>query len=90
MTVAELLADPKRWTKRLGIRRVPGEMTAVCLDTAIRICYGGQLDHEPYMALYERVQQAIHRRGFDKISQFNDDPQTTHADVLELVKECGI
>ena len=85
----ELLAKPERWTKGECARRSDGsitfslddEATCFCLDGAlIRLCGGSHTDlfHESWEAL-----RSI-RPGECPI-RFNDHPNTTHADILDLL-----
>lgn len=102
MKAYELLADPAMWCKGALYKLKSGEVikdnfqgdpppledvAACCLAGALYICH--PLDIENVTA-FDKVQAAIEERGFDLLSRWNDDPGTTHADVIALAKQCDL
>lgn len=97
MKIKELLADPKKWTKGAfarGAEREPvgSNSTAAecwCLAGALHFCY-------PYnngvTAL--RLAEAVSCQPEDGINcviaKWNDAPDRTHAEVLELVTRLDV
>lgn len=85
----ELLSDPARWTKGTEARNAKGRpvrpwwksATCWCLlgapHAGARRCYRNAVQEE--MALRSAL------GGKKAISGFNDDPTTTHADILALL-----
>ena len=90
MKPSELLADPKAWTKNALARNASGgECTPYapgavcwCLEGAMMRCFCSASDER-------RLSRALNDLGFEKVS-FNDSPNTTHADVLRVLKDCGL
>lgn len=91
MTVLELLSDEKRWTRGTRARdknKKPCEpkdtiAESFCLMGAIQRCYS----YDEYFDALDEVELAI---DDNRIGAFNDDPPTTHADILRVVREAGI
>lgn len=91
-TVAELLEDPARWTKKTSARNRAGysagpkglDACCWCLRGAITRIYS---DHPTMlMSALEKVHQLL--PGVESLENWNDD--STHAEVLELVRRAGI
>lgn len=92
----ELLADPSKWTKGVHARDQQGAIVH-CIDPdAISFCMGGAVDRQccaderytaspEYQAACGALLDAlkVHRNVVD----FNDDPATTHQDMLDLFDE---
>lgn len=71
----ELLSDPAKWTKR-------GEHgPRYCTVSAVTEVSGGRADDRATRALYDALPS---RWAGQYVHSFNDDPSTTHADVLAL------
>jgi hypothetical protein len=99
-TVAELLETPERWIKGKHVRLNNGEegnigldilnsdlkkACAFCLEGAIIYLYGYGTDEA--LAATTNVRLCL---DTDYIFQFNDNPSTTHQQVLEVVRKAGI
>lgn len=93
-SVAELLADPARWTKDYSAVDDRGFMVepddevacAFCICGAIQRVYG----HDGYDANYEKIRKSLSAPGRRLVATFNDAPERTHAEVLEAVRRAGI
>lgn len=97
-TVAELLADPKRWTKGCFARNEIGrkvncyDESAVCwcLEGAFSRIYGDT--YKDTHALWQKFAGTVlsSNPSFLCLPDFNDDPKTTHKQVMAVVKTAGI
>ena len=91
-TVAELLADPVRWTTSKMARNAMGTSVLInaadaccwCLLGAIAKVYGWQGNQEALL----KVSNVLGVVGPHAISHFND--HATHAEVLDIVRRAGI
>ena len=92
MKVYELLADPKKWTKKALARDKEGCQTyssyapdAVCwcLDGAIFKVYH---NHKIRCEIVDKIELFINT----SIPEWNDAPQRTHKQVLALCKKLDI
>ena len=97
-TVAELLADPGRWTQKAWARDGAGMVDHPDADTACRWCLVGACRHV-YGAGTDECREAVHAiaaeipgilRAIDKLIAFNDDPKTVHAEVLKAARKAGV
>lgn len=85
--VRELLSDPEHWTKGSYARNAKGlsvysdshDAQSFCLIGAASRC---STDHGVTGAVILRMQRAC---PIPILSRFNDDPRTTHADVLAVI-----
>ena len=94
MTVKELLSDPKRWTKHANARDSNGQDCNLRSPEAVCWCITGAMSkvrNESYEAMYHKVMKAIIKL-FDGngIVAFNDDPNTTHEMVMQVLEEAGV
>lgn len=91
----ELLSDESRWTKEASARTIAGEETDAlsrkavcwCMDGAIEKAMGGWSScRDEYSkaadALAASTHDGIGVLHRDEFVLFNDDPKTTHADML--------
>jgi len=89
-TVAELLADPARWTQDTWARSANGSVAKWGDKQACKFCMMGAI----FRVYGPRYEPAMWRRLHDSlggsVSQFNDAPERTHAEVLEAVRRAGI
>jgi hypothetical protein len=94
--VEDRLTDPEKWTKGHGARDQHGTPVATGSVYATCWCMEGALMLEHYKVALAPWRQAnnyirdaaIERtRGLLGLVEFNDLPQTTHADVLALLQE---
>ena len=75
-----LIADPAKWTKG---KYIDGE-GCMCAAGAVRQVTGEKFG-EAESCLDRVVCEAFYEEfGFDIIEDFNDDPETTHADIMVL------
>lgn len=101
-TVAELLADPARWTKFEMARDSNGEecheksplATCFCVEGAcIRIYGNGDrnmlYEEWPSVKAEMKLKNSLGIK-YGNIARWNDAPERTHAEVLEAVKRAGI
>jgi hypothetical protein len=85
MKVKELLSDPSKWTQGANARdsrgiRVPSadpEATCFCIVGALLKCYG-TTSTSKYLKIAAKIQH-------NDVVSWNDAPERTHAEVLELV-----
>lgn len=85
----ELLSDEKRWTKGAGARDVRGKEVRSRHPPAVCWCMAGALNKvievpwppEALMSVIDLLQTMIS----GGIIAFNDNPATTHADVLRAL-----
>jgi len=97
MTVKELLSDPKSWTQfpaaqdKNGSPVFTDDPTAVCwcLSGAVQKVYGPEIE----IPIYDKIRAAIrkfHPMLIDNVVFFNDDPNTTHEMVMQVLEEAGV
>ena len=92
MKVGELLADPAHWTKHAMARDAFGTVirinspnaTCWCLLGAIRHCYKSLPDID---SICDRIYAELPRSG---ITSFNDNSETTHADIIAICNKLNI
>jgi hypothetical protein len=98
MKIKELLANPKNWTKGQYCKRKDGgpvvtslsyfpeetspETHCYCLHGAVYFCY-------PEINERSKVQTEL-LFNLGRISAWNDAPERTHAEVLELVTRLDV
>lgn len=86
-----LLTPEKAWTKGAFARDAVGSSVRSVDPAAVCHCLiGGTLKvtggAEDYLTTVVRLDRQVQREGrFHNIAQFNDHPDTTHADVLALL-----
>jgi hypothetical protein len=99
-TVYELLEDPDRWGKKYfavddhGICKMVGsnEACKFCLDGALRRIYPTGKD---YFTNFLKIQKVLNNNTdlsyfSTSLIGFNDDPKTTHQDVLEVARKANV
>ena len=94
-TVADLLADESRWCKEAVAMTTVGQRTWSGDEDACRWClYGAVFKVYPernFVGILEKLTQEI---GCDiklgSLGRWNDAPERTHAEVLELVRKAGV
>lgn len=90
------LKDPSHWTKGHFAGDAQNDMVLVMDESAVCFCLAGALlKHESILNLNDRcpkawriMRNAAVMRGYLTIPDFNDDPETTHQDVLNFLDEC--
>ena len=85
---SQLLAKKENWTKGDSARDQNGEPVAILSEDAVSFCiYGAcvrcNVDRE-------KLRIIIKAHGFRSMEKFNDDPNTTHDDVLSVLQEAGL
>lgn len=105
-TIKECLSDPKRWTKRCYARNKNGaidhsskfeDAASWCLRGACVVVYGSVYPPEA-QKIIDALPPAIPRMtdgpfgvGYgDPLVLFNDDPNTTHEMLLEVLERAGV
>jgi len=84
----ELISDPDRWTKGEMARTMFGASVSANDSKATCWCVMGAIHHEtkddPFLAgsVYQMVRAQLQGRS---VSEFNDDPNTTHEAVMTLL-----
>ena len=102
-TLQELFSDPKRWTQGRLAQDSSGEKVTTCDNKAVCFCLvGGAKRVYKHEAPSVCQKLAVAIVGFpfensryesvclDKITQWNDDPARTIADIQRLVKEANV
>lgn len=92
-TVAELLADPKRWTKGANARDKRGVEVNTHSPNAVCWCSSGatkRIYSDNLAFVRFRLRTAIGNLSASSILEFNDNPKTTHKQVMAVVKKAGI
>lgn len=87
--VEALLAKPEAWAKGQYARDRNGYECSATNDKAVCWCIEGAAmrvhSHASVIPLMDGVGES---RGYDGVVDFNDDPKTTHADILAFLAEC--
>ena len=97
MKAYELLSDPSRWTQKTMARNKHGDATSpldldacsFCLVGAIERCYGSIDEGIPLEELIKQ-ELKVQAPNFEFIGQWNDAPDRTHEEVVELLKKLDI
>lgn len=92
MKAHELLEKPESWTQGEFARNRSGERTnsncptacSWCMIGAMFKCYKGD---ELYTGLFKAISDHI---GDVEIYKWNDDPNRTHAEVVDLLKKLDL
>ena len=97
MKAHELLTDPKRWTQGAPARDAAGvevsehDKSAVCwcMMGAIIKCYGGSFAqcNKQFNKVADKLEELY---GNPQIHKFNDCIDTTHEQVVSLLKELDV
>lgn len=86
VSVRELLSDEKRWTRRWYARDAAGVGVGSRDKHAVCWCLVGAMRKSPIGKLHQEVGLDLLRSVvYGPIAGFNDDPKTTHADVLRVL-----
>lgn len=90
IAMRELLSDPKRWTKGALGRDSHGEKISAKSDMTVCWCLGGAALKIGKVADYDLAMNALRKLCPDQghlcgVVLFNDDPSTTHADILRVL-----
>ena len=93
MKPSELIADPKAWTKGVAAVNATGKEVGPSSNEAVAWClYGacvrcGVWDDQRADRLGELIRKNI---GTGTVTDFNDDPNRTHTEVIAILKEAGL
>lgn len=89
----ELLSDPGRWTKGRYARTADGLNVSPHREAATCFCLVGAIkrstaNNDQEDSVDDAISATLRSRGFfEGVINFNDRPETTHADVLKLLDE---
>ncbi len=82
----ERISDPARWTKHVEARNASGKECFPQSETAVCWCGVGAIWAESFTSDWDvdrmTAQMTLAAMTKRSVSDFNDDPTTTHADVL--------
>ena len=87
----KLLEDPKRWTRGVFARDEAGKKVQSTDESAVCFCVMGAISRvygTDRSRLWEKV--VLSRPYTLSIPEWNDDPGTTHAEVVGLLKELDV
>lgn len=92
MKPSELLADEKKWTKGANAKDTKGNRVSAfdpdaacfCAWGAIRLCFNN--DVTQIWILRDKIEQKF----CFHLTSWNDAPERTHAEVIAVLKECGL
>lgn len=90
MKPSELLANPENWTKGSFSRNAQGNYVAPRSNHATCWCLMGALMRCGVTELNSAVIQKLNGKFEGNLARFNDAPDTTHADILTLLKSCDL
>jgi hypothetical protein len=100
MKAHEILSDESKWGKGANAVNAHGETVSPLDPTACKLCVGGALlrkhgYHTPHVALTDPRFRADRNKIINAlcgapITGWNDNSQTTYADVIKLLKELDI
>lgn len=98
MKAYELLDSPEKWTQQTLARDINGMATSprgydacsFCLVGAIERCYN--VPSKDMLAIIQLVEDElkVQAPGFEFIGQWNDAPDRTHEEVVDLLKKLDI
>jgi hypothetical protein len=91
MKVHELLAQPDSWTQQAYARNHDGDTVASCSDDARCWCLLGAM----FRCYADKDIAKIELKILDQtnkitVAQWNDDPDRTHQEVLDLCRQLDI
>ena len=97
MKAYELISEPSRWTKGTLARDSNGHATNVLGPTACSFCLVGAIERcyasfKCCLEQVKRVRQELKAQfpNFEFVGQWNDHPDRTHTEVVELLKKLDI
>ena len=92
-TVAELLADPARWTQGHAARKEDGHPVGARDARACRWCLLGAIE---FVYIWPDTDDAMSRAAREAhaagglLSNWNDAPGRTHAEVVDICRRASI
>ena len=98
MKVKELLKNPENWTQGYHARDVNNIETGLCSADATKFCLAGAVIRCYALTNNEVLNKIMDYLkthgdlpdGIDTIAGFNDNPNTTHEKILEMVTALDI
>ena len=78
-----LIGTPEQWVKRTVARDAKGEDVAFDAATAVAFDSLGAVLRTGGVGAFDMLRVAL-PAGYTSVSKFNDNRQTTHADVMDL------
>jgi hypothetical protein len=94
-TVAELLSDPARWTQGYYARDAKGALVGPASQRAVCWCLLGAIvrvygrrGHSS--CLVASLREALNLPPDVTLTNWNDAPARTHAEVLDLCRRAGV
>lgn len=86
VSARELLSDEKRWTRHRYARDAAGDNAMLSGKKAVCWCLTGAVLNSPLRSSHQDIAlDLIHGVVGGSIFGFNDDPTTTHADILRVL-----
>lgn len=90
MKISDILTDESKWTKKTFARNNSGHRVKATDPNAVRFCLFGAADRasqiDPANNQIHLLSMAEAELGGKSISEFNDDPKTTFADIQAFLK----
>lgn len=99
--ILDLLSDPNHWTKNAFARNSFDGQIELLSKSACKWCLAGAIGkcaiiyEDKTTRIYDKITNTIHMMypkfpQFINIVKFNDDPSTTHADIIAVLKEAQV
>jgi hypothetical protein len=93
--VYELLATPDKWCQwhfavnasGMSVSSLSHDACRWCTSGGINFCYSDSNDRTK---MYQKVVDVLQKRGFMAVADFNDNPNTKHKDILNLLKKLDV
>ena len=94
MKPSEILSSPDKWTKGAYARTKTDTIVGVLDEEACKFCLDGALlrcglDWDIKTSLEQAILELFPTKS-EGIISFNDHPDTTYEDVLEVLESCGL
>lgn len=97
MKIYELLNSPEKWTKRTMARNSKNEKTFPRSPEACCWCLAGafiktyiHVPYQEYNDLLLKIEKELVLMGYSTMYQFNDAPETTYENVINLCKRLDV
>lgn len=99
--ILDLLSDPNHWTKKAVARDNLNRLVSPCSPLACQWCLDGAIGKcaniygDKTIRIYNKITNTIHMmypkyQQYINIAKFNDHPDTTHADIIAVLKEAQV
>ena len=95
MKAYEVIATPDKWTKGEYARTAKGNAIGATEENACKWCMEGAItkayvSFSDWMHIWNQADDiCLEKTGYN-MHEYNDMPETTHADVYKLLKEMDI